>query len=67
MTDDVVEEVVAYYEHRRVALLEEARHDDRARRPVTAAIKRERARRLLQAEIAEEMNPKPDFWSERHP
>ncbi len=65
MTIEPLEEVIAHYERRRSTLLEEARRDDRARRPVTAAIKRERARRLLQAELAEEMNPKPDFWSER--
>jgi hypothetical protein len=59
------DEVIAAYEARRLALLSEARRDDATRRPEGAARKREAARHLFLAEIAEELDPKPDFWAER--
>jgi hypothetical protein len=61
---DTRDVVLAAYEKRRRELLAEAREYDRKQRPIGAARRREAARLLLMAEVDEEMDTRPDFWSE---
>jgi hypothetical protein len=58
------DEAIAVYEARRLALLAEARSDERTRRPMAARFKREIARLLLVAAVAEEIDSKPALWAE---
>jgi hypothetical protein len=62
---DTRDVVIAAYENRRQTLLAEAREYDRLQRPLGAARRREAARLLLMAEVDEEMDIRPDFWTER--
>lgn len=52
-------DVIAAYRTRIEALLHEAEESDRSRRPITAAKKRQAARLLRLAIVAEEIDPLP--------